>query len=239
MDNIVTMKRYELKFLLNQEQCDYVKKTLIGHMKMDNYGKTTIASVYYDTPDFRLIRTSLEKPRYKEKIRTRSYGIAKGNDKVFLEVKRKLEGVVYKRRVKTTEDEAEKFFKFESNLSDDSQIAREICYFRDYYRNLQPSIVIISDRCAYLQEDGDIRLTIDENPRYRTDNLNLHSSTDGTLLLPPGSSILEIKVQAAMPLWLTNLLTEGKIYKTSFSKVGEAYKKYLANLISEERKSSL
>lgn len=236
---IATMKRYEVKYILNKEQLDYFKKALVGHMIMDQYGKTSIASIYYDTPDYQIIRASIEKPAYKEKIRLRTYGLAQEGKKVFLELKRKAEGIVYKRRVSLNEDEANNFFYYRSPLLDNDQIAKEITYFRDYYQNLEPKIMIIYDRVAYYDPESDLRLTIDENPRYRTNNLNLHSSMDGKLLLEEGSAILEIKVQQAMPLWLTSALSKGAIYKSSFSKVGKAYEKELlnnqANMLKEVR----
>ena len=233
-DAIVTMKRYEVKYILNQAQTEFLKKELVGHMELDQYGLTSIASIYYDTPDYRLIRTSIEKPPFKEKIRLRSYGLSKPGGKVFLELKRKAYGIVYKRRVVTTEDSVNRFFSYQGNITADGQIAREITYFRDYYQKLVPAILIIYDREAYFQPNGDLRLTLDHNPRYRTNDLNLTTSMEGKNLLPQGSSILEIKVQEAMPLWLTSILSKGQIYKSSFSKVGEAHKDQM-RLLSLER----
>ena len=80
------MKRYEMKYILNPLQREYLIKKLEGHMKVDKYGLTSIESLYYDTPDYRLIRNSLEKPEFKEKMRLRSYGIASENSPVFLEI---------------------------------------------------------------------------------------------------------------------------------------------------------
>ena len=117
----------------------------------------------------------------------------------------------------------------------DDQISKEITYFRNYYKKLLPKILIIYERTAYKEIDGDIRLTIDENPRYRTYDLNLHTSNDGMLLLPNGSAILEIKVQEQMPLWLTEILSKGQIYKTTFSKVGTAYQRINTPHAIEER----
>ena len=233
-DAIVTMKRYEVKYILNQAQTEFLKKELVGHMELDQYGLTSIASIYYDTPDYRLIRASIEKPPFKEKIRLRSYGLSKPGGKVFLELKRKAYGIVYKRRVVTTEDSVNRFFSYQGNITADGQIAREITYFRDYYQKLVPAILIIYDREAYFQPSGDLRLTLDHNPRYRTNDLNLTTSMEGKNLLPQGSSILEIKVQEAMPLWLTSILSKGQIYKSSFSKVGEAHKDQM-RLLSLER----
>lgn len=235
MDAITTMKRYEIKYILNKEQVLYLRKALVGHMEIDQYGKTSIASIYYDTPDYRLIRTSIEKPPFKEKIRLRSYGLAKPGSTVFLELKRKADKIVYKRRVVTDEETVNKFFNYEGDVTADGQIAREITYFRNYYKNLNPAILIIYDRVAYYQKDGDLRITIDENPRYRVKDLNLTTSLEGNLLLPEGSAILEVKVQQAIPLWLSEILTKGKIYKSSFSKVGQAYIQQMNLSMNKER----
>ena len=221
---IIVMKRYELKYILNKEQTEYLTNALKGHMEVDQYGKTSIASLYYDTPDSLLIRNSVERPDFKEKIRLRSYGLAIEGKPVYLELKRKAYGIVYKRRVPTTIKDVNNFFKKEANIVANGQIAKEITYFRDYYDTLIPACLIIYDRVAYFEPDGDLRLTLDYNPRYRIDNLNLDTSMDGKPLLDEGSVILEIKVQQAMPLWLTHILSEGKIYKNSFSKYGAAYK---------------
>ena len=224
---IVTMQRYEIKYILSAEQTDILREKLVGHMEPDAYGLTSIASLYYDTPDYRLIRTSIEKPLFKEKIRLRSYGLASPGSRVFLELKRKAYGIVYKRRVPTTEEAVKRFFDYEGDICADGQIAREIAYFRGYYKRLVPVCLIIYDRIAYFEPGGDLRLTIDHNPRYRVTELDLSTSMDGISLLPEGHTILEIKVQQAMPLWLTEILTDAKIYKGSFSKYGEAFKRQL------------
>lgn len=224
---IIVMKRYEMKYILNKEQIEYLVEALKGHMEVDEYGKTSIASLYYDTVSFRLIRNSIEKPEFKEKLRLRSYGLAKPGKPVFLELKRKAQGIVYKRRVVTNVEDVNRFLSGESNIFANGQIAKEITYFRDYYGSLIPSCLIIYDRVAYFEPGGDLRLTIDYNPRYRLDNLNLDTSMEGISLLNEGEAILEIKVQEAMPLWLSNILSKGKIYKNSFSKYGEAYKQQI------------
>ena len=227
---IVVMKRYELKYILNRQQTEFFKEALQGHMVLDQYGRTSIASLYYDTPDYRLIRTSVEKPPFKEKIRLRSYGLATNDSPVFLELKRKAYGIVYKRRVQSTIPLVEKFFAGSGDVCAPGQINREITYFRDYYSVLVPACLIIYDREAYFEPGGDLRVTLDFNPRYRSERLNLTVSMDGVSLLPEGSAILEIKVQQAEPLWLTSILDRGKIRKTSFSKYGEAYRQQLARV---------
>lgn len=224
---ITVMKRYELKYLLTAEQTNFLRERLKGHMEVDQYGKTSIASLYYDTPTYQLIRTSVEKPEFKEKIRLRSYGIATEESPVFLELKRKAYGIVYKRRVQTTIPLVRKFFSGEGDICAPGQINKEITVFRDYYKTLVPACLIIYDRIAYFEPGGDLRLTIDENPRYRTDDLTLTRSMDGISLLGEGCTILEVKVQEAVPLWLCDILSAGGIRKGSFSKYGEAYRQQL------------
>ena len=223
---ITTMKRVEMKYILNAEQLDYLQEALKGHMEVDQYGLTSIASLYFDTPNHRLVRNSIEKPLFKEKIRLRSYGLAKENSKVYLELKRKTEKIVYKRRITTTQLEVEDFLN--DYLDYEGQIGKELNFFRDQYKELVPSFLIIYDRLAYYEPNGNLRLTIDQNPRYRVKDLNLSTSLEGNSLLPKGNAILEIKVQEAMPLWLVRILNEGKIYQSSFSKVGEAYKREMS-----------
>ena len=222
---IVVMKRYELKYILDAGQTEYLTERLCGHMREDDYGLTPIASLYYDTPDARLIRTSVEKPEFKEKIRLRSYGLATQDSPVFLELKRKAYGVVYKRRVQSVILTVESFFRGERDGFEGGQIDRELLYFREYYRNLEPTCLILYDRTAYYEPDGDLRLTIDRNPRYRTDALSFDHAPVGIPLLAPGDTILEIKVQDTIPLWLVRILSEGNIKRGSISKYGEAYRR--------------
>lgn len=234
---IVVMKRYERKYIMSPEQTAYFKEAVSDYMRIDKFGLTSIASLYYDTPNYRLIRASVEKPLFKEKIRLRSYGIATDSSPVFLELKRKAYGIVYKRRVQSTIPLVKKFFDGEGDICAGGQINREITTFRDYYQTLVPACMIIYDRVAYFQPDGDLRLTIDHDPRYRYDELDLRSSMEGESLLKKGYTILEVKVQQAVPLWLSAILTKGKIYKGSFSKYGEAYRQQLLKVNERKMKN--
>ena len=221
---ISVMKRYELKYALNQEQMDYFVSQISKYMKPDKYGLTTIASLYFDSPDFRLINRSIEKPKYKEKLRLRSYGLASEDNKCFLEVKRKLDSIVYKRRILVDEEEAMKLINTRETDKKD-QITRELETFINNYPDLAPRYLLIYDRIAYYQEDSDLRITLDMNPRYRTTDLNLHTSMEGEPVVLDAVAILEVKVQHSVPLWLVDILTKAKIYQTSFSKVGTAHTK--------------
>lgn len=224
---VTVMQRVELKYILKREQLSQLYSAMAGRMEEDQFGLTTVASLYYDTPDRRLIRASLEQPAFKEKLRLRSYGRVTETAPVFLELKRKAQGTVYKRRIQTTVPQASRFLRGELAQIEDSQIGRELAAFRVHYRTLEPSCLIVYDRTAYAEPDGTVRLTIDKSPRYCMDSPDLTRSNEGSALLPEGWAILELKVQDAMPLWLSHALSEGGIFKTSFSKYGEAYRREL------------
>ena len=224
---VVVMKRYEMKYLISSEQERFIREKLKGRMEPDEFGLTTVSSLYYDTPDRRLINNSLEKTGYKEKIRLRSYGPATDSSPVFLELKRKAYGIVYKRRTQTTVPAADRFINGGGGICSKSQINRELNYFRDFYGNLSPSCLIITERTAFFEPNGTLRITVDNDPRYRAADLDLRKPADGIPLLQKGWSILEIKVQEAVPLWLCEILSAGRIYKTNFSKYGEAYKRQM------------
>ena len=213
-------ERKEIKYLLSKEQYEIIMSEINNNMEPDKYGKSTIQSLYFDTDTDLLIRTSIDKPLYKEKLRLRSYGIALLNDNVFLEIKKKYNGIVYKRRITIKQSDVFKFLNKEINL--DSQIGHELNYFRDYYKTLKPSTLIIYDREAYYS--GDLRVTFDHNIKYRKFDLTLDKGFYGTPIINPDQVLMEIKVNGAMPFWLINVLELANAYKTSFSKYGLSYK---------------
>ncbi|MDE6029143.1 MAG: polyphosphate polymerase domain-containing protein [Clostridiales bacterium] len=224
MGSICVFKRYEYKYLLTAEQYFAVLKEIEKRMATDKYGKSTIQSLYYDTDDYLLAQRSLDKPNYKEKLRMRSYCQANGDDEVFLELKKKYDGVVFKRRIQLTAAQAERgLFDYVRTLPD--QIAKEIAYAIDMYKTLAPRILLLYDRTAYFgkAEDDGLRVTFDTNIRYRTDRLNLCGGTDGKPVRNDGKILMEIKAGASIPLWLCRLVSSLGIRKASFSKYGTAY----------------
>ena len=234
-----TFKRYEIKYLLDARQKREFEKVLNRHMVLDQYAKTTIQNIYYDTPDWQLIRASLEKPVYKEKLRLRSYGVADSNQNVFIEIKKKYKGVVYKRRTSMTEREATAYFNKDIKIvGKQDQILNEIDYFKKFYKNLIPAMVITYEREAYYgKEDPEFRLTMDENILWRDTDLTLKKEAYGTAILNNGQCLMEVKAKAALPMWLTYELNRLGIYKTSFSKYGRAYemKMFKENGLTERR----
>ncbi len=224
-----TFQRYELKYLLSKEQKQEILKAMSPYMKLDAYGRTTIRNIYYDTDNFRLIRRSLEKPAYKEKLRIRSYQQVTSEDPVFIELKKKYNSIVYKRRLTLPNDETMECFQTGTELPVDSQIGKEIEYFRGFYKGLKPAVFLTYEREAFFHVDGgDFRVTFDENILYRTRDISLKSEVYGTPIIGSDQSLMEIKTPGGLPLWMTHTLTDLHVTKTSFSKYGAAYQQMAA-----------
>jgi len=217
-------KRYELKYMLTLEQKEKILEAMSPYMQIDKYGRTTIRNIYFDTDSYRLIRRSIEKPAYKEKIRIRSYAQATADSTVFVELKKKYEKVVYKRRLPLCEADAMAWVCREKACPFDTQISREIDYFIDFYGKLKPTVFLSYEREAYYDNGGgDFRVTFDDNILARQTDVNLCSSVYGTAILPEGKVLMELKCSGGIPLWLVDVLSRERIYKTSFSKYGTAY----------------
>lgn len=228
-------QRYELKYLLTREQQQAVLREMEKHMALDQYGKTVIRNVYYDTDNYLLIRRSIEKPAYKEKLRLRSYAKAQPDTPVFVELKKKYNSVVYKRRLSTREHQAMDWLQSREAFAPGSQISREIDYFRDFYGSLHPVVFLSYQRHAYYAKDGsDFRVTFDDEILCRETELTLTAPVYGTSILPEDKVLMELKCSGGIPMWMTQLLSREKIYKTAFSKYGTAYRTLIYPKLKEE-----
>ena len=238
---VEVFNRYEHKYLLDRETYKKLISVIEAHMELDRYnegGKPyTISNIYYDTSDDYLIRRSIEAPKYKEKLRLRAYGVPNKEAKVFLEIKKKVGGLVNKRRTALGLYEA---YQFAQNgdlpeIKDymNGQVVKEIKYFLKMY-NLSPKLYLAYDRIAYFEkENSDLRISFDCNIRTRRYDLRLENGDYGEQLLDRNTYLMEIKTSRAKPLWLTNALTELGVKRIGFSKYGTEYKQYIISGVKE------
>ena len=234
----LSFARIEKKYFLTPEQYKRFQEKLSAFVKPDAYPTYTLCNLYYDTDDYRLIRASLEKPVYKEKLRVRSYGVPAQDAKVFVELKKKYDGIVYKRRITAAPFFADSLLKGFRTAEQKDQITREIEYFQRFYRT-QPKVFIAYDREAYQGlDDPELRITFDTNMRYRLDNLTLQAGDFGEPILDTDEILMEIKMPDACPLWLSRLLDECQIYPTSFSKYGACYREHILKNFAKEARLS-
>lgn len=235
-------KRYEIKYMITAEQKTRILKAMEPYMEMDRFGRSTVRNIYYDTDDFVLARHSIAKPDFKEKLRVRSYAKADAESTVFVELKRKFDGIVYKRRVGLREADAMKWMAGSNDPAvihgtdaGSTQVTSEIEYFRGLYNGLKPVLYLSYDREAYRMKEGaqtadggsEFRVTFDCNIRCREDDLTLKSEAYGTEMLEEGMFLMELKCPGAIPLWMTEVLSRERLYKTSFSKYGTAYCRFM------------
>jgi hypothetical protein len=221
-------ERIEVKYLLDEMQYRELMKKLEPIAAIDSYGETSILNIYFDTPDYKLIERSLEKPVYKEKLRLRTYGIPEDDTKAFIEIKKKFKGVVYKRRINMPYVDALAYLTEGARPPKESQISKEIDYFLKYYKGIRPAMAISYDRIAMAGiKDPDLRITFDTNIRWRTEDLSLKKGNVGKDILLSGQHLMELKIAGAMSPEMARILDELNIRKTSFSKYGKGYVEYM------------
>ncbi len=231
MDNI--FERVEKKYMMSALQYEKLMEKISIHLVPAEYGKSTVCSLYLDTPDDLLIRNSIDAKVYKEKLRIRSYSEAGENDEVFFEIKKKYKGIVYKRREQMKLNEIYRYIstgRFEKN----TQITRELDYAMKFYGMPVPKMFIAYERLAFnVKNMPELRITFDYDIRYRDTLLEFKNTGSGKRLLEPGTVLMEFKTERTMPLWLSHTLDELKIYHTSFSKYAAAYRDKTANAEGE------
>ena len=238
-------KRKEIKYLLSSEERNALLPILEAHMEPDAFAHSSISNLYYDTPDFRMVRRSLEKPMYKEKLRLRSYGTPENTSTVFPEIKKKAMGIVYKRRISLPYQEAVSFLSGQQIASTDTcdgttqqiastdmcdgttrQILHELDWMLASYENLSSRVFLSYERDSYKGiSDPSLRLTLDQDILFRTDRLDLREGAFGEAILLPDQTLMEVKISNAAPLWLAQALSEIGIFPVSFSKYGRAYER--------------
>lgn len=235
-------ERIETKFLLDDMQYTELMKRLENMAAIDSYGKTSILNIYFDTPDYKLIERSLEKPVYKEKLRLRTYGIANDETNAFIEIKKKYKGVVYKRRISMPYAKAVDYLVNGKEIEKRSQISDEIDYFLQFYKGIRPAMAISYDRIAMAGiHDPELRITFDTNIRWRTDKLSLTEGNVGKDILLPGQHLMELKIAGAMSVEMARILDELNIRQTSFSKYGRGYQDLMSEkyMESQEKESKI
>ena len=218
-------RRKEIKYILTKDEFNKLLNKINKQNEKDKYYKSTICNIYYDTSHYDLIRHSLDKPIYKEKVRARSYGIPKLTDTVFLEIKKKYNGIVGKRRIEVTLKDFYNYLKTGELKNVNQQIKQEIDYCFKLY-DLKPKLFLAYDRLSYYDKDDiNFRITFDTNIRSREDNLRLEKGDKGKLHFDDDIIIMETKALNAYPLWFVKAISELKLYPESFSKYGSIYQK--------------
>ncbi|KPU44286.1 VTC domain protein [Oxobacter pfennigii] len=237
--SIKTFKRKEIKYRINFEQFEALCKVLEEYMVPDKYCRDnksyTIYNLYFDTEDDEIIKHSISKPYFKEKLRLRTYEMpTEGSDKVFFELKKKIGGTVAKRRATIPYDAAMKFINTGIYSETDNYLDRQVLEeIKEFLRinDAKPKVFISYERIAFFdKQNKDFRVSFDRNILTRRDNLNFTGGNFGSKLIDDDEYIMEIKLGSSIPLWLCRCLSEMKVFSTSFSKYGNEYKRYIKKI---------
>ena len=220
-------RRKEVKYLLTWDRYQRLLAFFGDRIHADAHGRQTIRSIYYDVPDFSLIRRSLQHPVYKEKLRVRTYGDPGSTAPRFAEIKKKYRGIVYKRRIPFDGGPLPGALPALMPGLTAEITRRELLAMFDHYPGLAPACFIGYERTACYAAD-DLRITFDENVRFRTDRLTLDGGVDGTRLFPDGTVLMEVKYPDASPLWLAEGFSRAGIFPQSMSKYGYAFTHFIS-----------
>lgn len=216
-------RRVEEKYIISENEYKILISKINKYLKEDVYPKYTICSIYFDNDNNDSVINSLEKPSYKEKVRIRSYGVIDESGYLYLELKKKYNGITVKRRIKMNLSELNKFLNNELEIN--NQILKEINYAVKRL-DMKPKIFIAYGRESFVgKDDANLRITFDNNLRSRVNNLVLNKNDLGELYFKENTYIMEVKTLGSIPLWLSKVLSELSIYPRSFSKYGEIYKR--------------
>lgn len=234
---IEVFNRYENKYLMDYQSFQDIYNRLLQYMDLDEHNQNnqfyTISNIYYDTPQHSIIRNSLSKPKYREKLRIRAYGVPKRDAKVYVELKKKVFGLVNKRRTAMKLDEAYAFVQT-GNVPElmpymNKQVIHEIQYFLQRYE-LQPAVYLAYDRIAmFCKGNRDLRITFDTNIRSRREDVRLEDGDHGEALMAPDLWLMEVKAEKTVPVWLAQMLSELRMFRTGFSKYGNEYRMNIRN----------
>ncbi len=231
--------RSEIKYKLTKSQHELLCEAMKNYMQQDEYGRHKISNIYFDTSDYKIIRHSIEKPKYKEKLRLRIYGEPSSESTAFIELKKKYNGIVYKRRILSSQNDACKYLISNKPLSENSQIKNEIDYFMSKSGELLPRVYLSYEREAYFcNTDENLRMTFDFNIKMRDSEVSLSASENDVDVLDKNYVLMEVKTLNGLPFWLVNFLSENKIYKTSFSKYGTGYEQFILPKFINARRAS-
>ncbi len=220
-------ERYEKKYLINKEKQKQFLELISEYLKPDAYPEYEISNIYYDTFNRELIRASIEKPVFKEKLRVRSYGKVNDGDTVFIEMKRKYNGIVYKRRITAEIGEVNEILDPNGKYSENRQISGELKRFQAVYRTAPMTYISYKRKAFSGLDDERLRITFDTDIICRNYDLDLRKDAFGTAILPPDAVLMEIKIPGVCPLYLSQALSKLQIYPISFSKYGYYYKNFI------------
>jgi hypothetical protein len=221
--------RFELKYVITLQQAERFKSALRAYLVPDEHGndngRYALASLYYDSPDFRCYREKLDGIKFRRKLRLRRYEtdeLFTEETPVFVEIKQRVDRVTQKRRTLLPYSEALRLCndrQIPDYAPEDKAIIEEIYAFVWQY-NLRPASLVRYVRQAFVGTEYDVglRVTFDTFLSFQTHPLHLHEGPSGLPMLPANLVVMEIKVNERIPTWLTEMIAAHNLQMDRISK---------------------
>ena len=221
--------RFELKYVITLQQAEQFKTALRAYLVPDehgnNNGRYALASLYYDSPDFRCYQEKSDGVKFRRKLRIRRYEtneLLTDEAPVFVEIKQRVDRVTQKRRAILPYSQALRLCndrQIPDYAPEDKAIIEEIYVFLWQY-NLRPVSLVRYTRQAFVGTEYDIglRVTFDTSLSFQTHPLYLHEQPSGLPMLPASLVVMEIKVNERIPYWLTEMIAAHNLKMIRVSK---------------------
>ena len=238
--------RYELKYVLDRSQYEQVVAGLATHMEPDPHsegGRYLVTSLYYDTADYKAYWDKIDGHRFRRKVRVRVYNVQmiSPDSLCFVEIKQRTNKTLQKKRIILPYSSAIALCGSgtgtDGNTEADRAVIDEVLYLFNTLR-LQPACIVSYDRLAFNggAYDPGLRVTFDTNLKCRTHDLTLLSQgyAENDFFVPPQWCVMEVKVNARVPYWLTGVISRYRCTLRRISKYCTALEHSKA-LLQEQR----
>lgn len=219
--------RYECKYLVPTALLPALREffstflELDGHARRAPQGAYTITSLYLDSPRLVLYRDTLDGAKNRFKLRLRTYADGPGDD-VFCEVKKRMDGVIYKRRARVARERAQAFLAGDAFAIERASPSRDAAEFGMLARRIVagPTLRVRYRREAFESTGADpVRVTFDTELAYAlSPSGELSGSVGDWLSTPLTDPILEIKFTNTYPAWLSELARRFDLRRRSIAK---------------------
>ncbi len=223
-DYIRSFNRYELKYLVEHRRAQAFLADLADYCRVDPHSDPEhgypVYSLYWDSKDLDFYWEKIDGQKYRRKLRLRRYA----NDAVFVEIKQRIDRTVQKRRVRMDLEKAARIFgergvDVEAEYEVDDPVGQEALFLAHTF-DLRPTMAVLYRRVAYFGNyDAELRITLDSRVQYDSHALDIRRPFEtGKYVLSPERSVLEIKYNDRVPIWLTKLVAHHELPVVRYSK---------------------
>lgn len=232
-------RRKELKFLVNESMLEIVRNRIEPIMHLDEHqmgDSYNIRSIYFDSPENKCMLDNFAGVDDRCKYRIRTYDC--NPDVINMEIKHRYRDTISKSSSRISKECLESIISGEfdalsimnqglseqelpdgQNTIDIGENAAHDFALKLTAENYKPKCVVEYDRCAYVYDACNVRVTFDRNIRtFNTFENFFEKNVTSQLILPQGAHVLEIKYDEFLPSFFESLLDDRHLRRCGFSK---------------------